>query len=110
MSRLLTPEEIQKLKPEDLLLIISGEQYKFIAKDIVENTSRILTEAHQKEITELQDDMVFIVLEYFKNYTRSWQSKYPAPTDEMESWFGSIWDMIKCAGKEDFKSKYGEKK
>ena len=44
----------------------------------------------------------FEMLEWFRAYTRRLERQYPHPTTEESEWLGNIWDMIHCAGKEDY--------
>ena len=47
-------------------------------------------------IADQREEVVYRVLEYFRKYVHQWEQKGIDPD------FGSIWDMIHCAGKEDY--------
>ena len=53
----------------------------------------------------IADEVTFEMLEWFRNYARQLDAKYPNPTVEEKGWLGNIWDMIHMAGKEEWKSR-----
>ena len=59
----------------------------------------LIEEAKKQE----NEDTRYRVLEYFRKYVREWERKQGQ--DDKRAWFASMWDMIHCAGKEDFSEK-----
>ena len=53
-------------------------------------------------LEEMVDNCTFTILEWFRNYVRNLERKYPNPTVEEQGWLGNMWDMIHMAGKEEW--------
>ncbi len=60
----------------------------------------------EREAEEISEEMVdnhtFTILEWFRNYVRNLERKFPNPTVEEQGWLGNIRDMIHMAGKEEW--------
>ncbi len=52
----------------------------------------------------IAEEISFEILEWFREYARQLDRKHPNPTTEEQGWLGNIWDMIRMAGKEEWKS------
>lgn len=93
-------EEIKTILLHAYQLFSEGKEYKFTMSQ-VERIIEISFEAGRKDERE---DTVIDVLDYFCNYVRQLERKYPNPDIETQGWLGTIWDMIRCARKEDWQA------
>ena len=91
---------------EPLAHDIYQKVYELIREEVrrEEKRAKAQLEADQLHEQERVEDTEFRILEYFRHYARQLELKYPNPSTEEQGWLGNIWDMIKLAGKGEWRA------